>query len=41
MLLTGILGAGLLRRQRIGIGFEGVSIMVLYVAGLLVLTRIG
>lgn len=41
MLLTGILGAGLLRRQRIGIGFEGGSIMVLYVLGLLVLTRIG
>ena len=40
MLLTGILGAGLLRRERRGIGFEGIAILVLYLGGVLVLPRI-
>lgn len=34
MLMTGILGAGLIRRQRGGIGFEGISILLAYVGGL-------
>ncbi|MEX0658187.1 MAG: hypothetical protein WD080_03555 [Egibacteraceae bacterium] len=41
MLLTGILGAGLVRRQQWRIGFEGVAILVLYVAGLVVLSVMG
>lgn len=36
MLMTGILGAGLVRRQRGGIGFEGMSILVVYLAGLVI-----
>ena len=40
MLLVGILSAGLVRRQRRGIGFEGVSVLLLYVAGLVVLTTV-
>ena len=37
MLLTGILGAGLIRRQRAWIGFEGFAILGGYIAGLVVL----
>lgn len=37
ILLTGILGAGLVRRERRRIGFEGIAILVLYVGGVLVL----
>lgn len=33
LLLTAILGTGLVRRQREGIGFEGVAILVIYVMG--------
>lgn len=40
MLLVGILAAGLVRRQRRGIGFEGVSVLLVYVAGLVVLTTV-
>jgi cation:H+ antiporter len=39
MLLTGILGAGLIRRQRAWIGFEGFAILGGYVGGLVVLSR--
>jgi cation:H+ antiporter len=39
MVLTGILGAGLIRRQRAWIGFEGVAILGGYVGGLIVLWR--
>lgn len=38
MFLVGILAAGLVRRQRRGIGFEGVSVLAVYLAGLAVLT---
>src|SRR6056297_715374 len=38
-LLTGILGAGLIRRQRAWIGFEGVAILGGYVGGLVILWR--
>ena len=41
MLLTGILGAGLIRREKARIGFEGVAILVLYLSGLVILPRIG
>lgn len=41
MLLTGVLGAGLIRRQRRYIGFEGVGILALYVAGLATITAVG
>lgn len=40
MVLVGILSAGLVRRQRRGIGFEGVSVLLFYVAGLVVLTTV-
>jgi cation:H+ antiporter len=40
MLLVGVLGAGLVRRQRKGIGFEGVSVLLVYVAGLAVVTQL-
>lgn len=39
MLLVGILGAGLVRRQQHGIGFEGIGVLMVYVGGLLVLTQ--
>jgi cation:H+ antiporter len=39
MVLTGILGAGLIRRQRAWIGFEGVAILGGYVGGLVILSR--
>jgi cation:H+ antiporter len=39
MVLTGILGAGLIRRQRAWIGFEGVAILGGYVGGLVILAR--
>lgn len=38
MLLVGILGAGLVRRQERGIGFEGIGVLAVYAAGLLVVT---
>lgn len=41
MLLTGILGAGLVRRQAGYIGFEGVAILALYGAGLVTLWTMG
>lgn len=41
LLMTGILGAGLLRRQRGRIGFEGVAILGLYITGLLTLVTMG
>lgn len=37
LLLVGIAGAGLVRRQQRGIGFEGVAILVLYALGAVVL----
>jgi cation:H+ antiporter len=40
MLLVGVLGAGLVRRQRKGIGFEGVSVLVVYFGGLAVVTQL-
>ncbi len=40
MVLVGILAAGLVRRERRGIGFEGVSVLVGYVAGLALLTTV-
>jgi cation:H+ antiporter len=39
MLLVGVLAAGLVRRQRHGIGFEGVGVLVLYAAGLVAVTQ--
>ncbi len=39
MLLTGILGAGLIRRQRAWIGFEGFAILGGYIAGLFILSQ--
>lgn len=41
MLLIGIVGAGLVRRQRGRIGFEGVAILLLYVGGLATITAMG
>lgn len=41
MLLTGVLGAGLVRRERGHIGFEGIAILALYVAGVAVLPALG
>jgi cation:H+ antiporter len=40
MLLVGILAAGLVRRQRRGIGFEGVSVLLVYLVGLAVVTTV-
>ena len=40
MLLTGILGAGLIRRQRAWIGFEGVAILGGYVGGVVILSQL-
>jgi cation:H+ antiporter len=40
MLLVGVLGAGLVRRQQKGIGFEGVSVLVVYFVGLGVVTQL-
>jgi len=40
MLLVGILGAGLVRRQPRGIGFEGVAVLVVYLGGLLTVTQL-
>ncbi|MEX2487461.1 MAG: hypothetical protein WD377_07580 [Nitriliruptoraceae bacterium] len=39
MLLTGILGAGLIRRQRAWIGFEGFAILGGYIGGLVILSQ--
>jgi len=41
LLLTGIFAAGLIYRQRSGIGFEGATILVAYAAGFLVLVWMG
>lgn len=41
MLLVAVLGAGLVRRERRGIGFEGIGILVLYVAGAAVVVSMG
>lgn len=40
MLMVGILAAGLVRRQRKGIGFEGVGVLLVYVAGLLAVSQL-
>jgi cation:H+ antiporter len=40
MILVGVLGAGLVRRQRKGIGFEGVGVLAVYVVGLAVVTQL-
>ncbi|HSJ21854.1 MAG TPA: hypothetical protein VK964_14885 [Nocardioidaceae bacterium] len=40
MLLVGVLGAGLVRRQRKGIGFEGVSVLLVYFGGLALVTQL-
>lgn len=37
ILLTAVLAAGLLRRERRGIGFEGVGILAIYAAGIMIL----
>ncbi|MDZ7678302.1 MAG: hypothetical protein U5K29_07100 [Acidimicrobiales bacterium] len=39
--VAAILGVGLIRRQRSGIGFEGVAILGLYAAGVVVVSLIG
>jgi cation:H+ antiporter len=41
MLLVGIVGAGLVRRERRGIGFEGIAILALYLAGLATIAVMG
>jgi cation:H+ antiporter len=41
ILLTAVLAAGLISRERKGIGFEGVSILVLYAAGMVTLATMG
>lgn len=41
MALIAILGAGLVRRQRHGIGFEGTSILALYAAGVVTVLLMG
>lgn len=41
MLLTGILGAGLIRRDTGRVGFEGVAILAGYVGGLAILSTMG
>lgn len=41
MLLVALVGAGLVRRERRGIGFEGYGVLVLYVTGLAVLASVG
>jgi cation:H+ antiporter len=38
MLLVGIVSAGLVRRQREGIGFEGYAVLALYAAGLVIVS---
>lgn len=40
MVLVGILAAGLVRRQRRGIGFEGIGVLAGYVAGLVVVSQL-
>lgn len=40
MLLVAIVTAGLLRRQKEGIGFEGIGVLAVYLAGLLVVTQL-
>lgn len=41
MLLVAILGAGLIRRERKGIGFEGAGILALYLIGIAVVSTMG
>ncbi|MGE3961313.1 MAG: sodium:calcium antiporter [Dehalococcoidia bacterium] len=41
VLLTAILGAGLVSREQRGIGYEGVAILVVYVAGVIGVTLLG
>jgi cation:H+ antiporter len=41
LLLTGVFAAGLIYRQKAGIGFEGIAILVLYLAGFATLASIG
>ena len=41
LLLTSILAAGLLYRQKSGIGFEGATILVVYAAGFVTLAWMG
>jgi cation:H+ antiporter len=41
MLLVGSMGAGLVRRERSGIGFEGIAILALYFAGLATISVMG
>lgn len=41
MLIVGTLTAGLLQRERKGIGFEGVAVLVLYAAGIAVVPMVG
>ncbi len=40
MLLVAILASGLVRRQRKGIGFEGVGVLTVYLGGLAVITQL-
>lgn len=41
LLLTGVFAAGLVYRQRTGIGFEGVAILIVYVVGFATLAGMG
>ncbi len=40
MLLVAILASGLVRRQRKGIGFEGIGVLAVYLGGLVVITQL-
>lgn len=40
MFLVGVLAAGLVRRERSGIGFEGIGVLLAYVVGLAVVTQL-
>jgi len=41
LLLTSVFAAGLIYRQRTGIGFEGAAILVIYVVGFVALAAMG
>lgn len=41
MVLVAVVGAGLVRREREGIGFEGFTVLVLYAAGVLTVSAMG
>lgn len=41
LLMVGIVAAGLVQRDRKGIGFEGIAVIVIYLAGLVVVPTIG